>query len=538
MIEIDRRALIRLGVWGLSALTLPGGPAAAQALLGLTGFTHGVASGEPAADSILLWTRYKPPSGGTARVAVELSRTADFAKIAGGAVMTTGAWRDHTVKLTVDGLDPATRYYYRFIAPDGAISPIGRTKTLPVGRVSRFNIAVFSCSNVGFGEFNAYGQAAARDLDLWLHQGDYIYEANRGGYDDKGEFAARILPLSELYTLADYRLRYAVYRSDPQLQALHAAAPMIPIPDDHETANDSWEGGADQHSPDEGDWTNRKLAGMQVWREWLPVGEEPWKAYPIGDLATYYRTDTRTVGRSRQNDYRVIERGDVPRALKDFRDGPWQDPAGTMMGTEQESWLYHGFARDKATWQLLGVGTNIGYNSTVPEAANWLAPDATESNRNYTKQGLAAAAAGLPYNLDNWGGYPANKRRLLGAAQRSEANFIALTGDSHNAWAFDLKNDGRAAGVEFGATSVTCPGMERAFKGTDPLLVARTIVERNPNELRWMDSSNRGYMYLTLTPALATNEYVFVDTILRVSSASKSTHRVSVRPGRNVMDTA
>lgn len=536
MIHIDRRSLIQIGVWGLSALTLPGGPAAAQAILGLTGFTHGVASGEPAADSMLLWTRYKPPSGGTARVSVELSRTADFTKIAGGAVMVTGPWRDHTVKLTVDGLEPATRYFYRFIAPDGSISPMGRTKTLPVGKVSRFNIAVFSCSNVGFGEFNAYGQAAARELDLWMHQGDYIYEANRGGYDDKGEFAARILPIDELHTLADYRLRYAVYRSDPQLQALHAAAPMIPISDDHESANDSWEGGADQHSPDEGDWTNRKIAAMQVWREWLPVGEEPWKAYEIGSLATYYRTDTRTIARTKQWDYRIIERGDIARALKDFRDGPWQDPAATMMGTEQESWLYHALARDKSTWQLLGVGTNIGYNSTVPEAINWLAPDASEGNKSYVKQGLAAAEVGLPYNLDNWGGYPAAKRRLLSAAQRTGSNLIALTGDSHNAWAFDLKNDGRAAGVEFGSTSVTCPGMERSLKGTDPMLIARTVVERNPNELRWMDSSNRGYMYLTLTPAVATNEFVFVDTILKVSSAAKYTHRVSVRAGRNVMD--
>ncbi len=127
----------------------------------------------------------------------------------------------------------------------------------------------------------------------------------------------------------------------------------------------------------------------------------------------------------------------------------------------------------------------------------------------------------MPYNLDNWGGYPAAKRRLLGAAQRTGSNLIALTGDSHNAWAFDLKNDGRAAGVEFGWTSVTCPGMERSLKGIDPALVARTIVARNPDELRWVDASNRGYMYLTLTPGVATNEFVFVDTIRQVSSASQ-----------------
>jgi alkaline phosphatase D len=538
VIQIDRRALIQVGLWGIGALTLPGGAATAQAILGWTGFTHGIASGEPAPDSMLLWTRYKPPSGGPARVSVELSRTADFAKIAGGAVMTTGPWRDHTVKLTVDGLEPATRYYYRFVAPDGSLSPIGRTKTLPLGKVGRFSAAVFSCANVGWGEFNAYGHAAARDLDLWLHQGDYIYEPQRGGYDDHAAFAERILPINELVTLADYRLRYAVYRSDPQLQTLHAAAPMIPMADDHETANDSWEGGAAAHHPDEGDWVNRKLAAMQVWREWLPVGEAPWAIYPIGDLASYYRTDTRTSARSKQWDYREIERGDVQRALREFRDVVWQDPAATMMGTEQESWLYHALARDKATWQLIGVGTNIGYNSTPVDALNWLSPDATESNKSYFKQGIAAGEAGMPYNLDNWGGYPAAKRRLLAAAQRGNANLIALTGDSHNAWAFDLKNDGRAAGVEFGGTSVTCPGMERSFKGTDPAVIARTIVGRNPEELRWMDPANRGYMYLTLTPGLATNEFVFMDTVQRVSPAVRYSHRVSVRPGRNEMEPA
>jgi alkaline phosphatase D len=540
VIQIDRRALIQTGMFGLGGLILPGGRLAAQALLGLTGFTHDVASGEPAQDSVLLWTRYKPQSGGPARVSAEISLTPDFAKPVGGAVMTTGPWRDHTVKLTVDGLNPGTRYFFRFIAPDGSISPIGRTKTLPAGKVAQFRIATFSCSNLGYGEMNAYGHAAARDdVDAVLHLGDYFYEYGRGGYDIGPEFSARIFPADEIVNLADYRLRYAAYRSDPQLQALHRMHPWIPSTDDHEVANDDWEGGAQNHQPDEGDYSNRRNAAVQAWREWLPVGELPWKTYAIGDLATYYRTNTRELARSRQDDYRDIIHGDNPqKSLIAYRDGSWRDPARTMFGTEQESWLGHAFKRDTATWQLLGVGTNMGYNAPSDDLLALLPADASDRAKSYIKQGIQAGKAGMPYNLDNWGGYPAAKARLLGAAQAADSNLCVLTGDSHNAWAFDLKNDGRAAGVEFGGTSVTSPGMEQNFKGIDPAIVQRTLLADSREELRWCDTSNRGYMHTTVTPNAVTNEYVFMDTVKRVSLETKPSHRVSVRRGRNVLETA
>ncbi|CAM3212534.1 Alkaline phosphatase D [Sphingomonas antarctica] len=539
MIQIDRRAMIQTGMFGLGSLMLPGGRLAAQALLGLTGFTHDVASGEPAQDSVLLWTRFKPQTGGPARVAAEISLTTDFARPVGGAAMTTGPWRDHTVKLTIDGLQPGTRYFYRFIAPDGAISPIGRTKTLPAGKVGAFRLATFSCSNIGYGELNAYGHAAARDdVDAVLHLGDYFYEYGRGGYDLGPEFSARIFPAGELLNLVDYRLRYAAYRTDPQLLALHRAHPWLASTDDHEVSNDSWEGGAQNHQPDEGDFTMRKLAAIQAWHEWLPVGEAPWKTYQIGDLATYYRTNTREIARSRQDDYKDIERGnDIPKALAEFRDGPWRDAARTMFGTEQESWLSHAFKRDTATWQLLGVGTNVGYNAPTDALMALMPVDASERGRSYIREGIAAGKAGLPYNLDNWGGYPAAKARLLGAAQAADSNLCVLTGDSHNAWAFDLKNDGRAAGVEFGGTSVTSSGMEQSFKGVDPATVQRTILAGSTAELRWCDTSNRGYMHTTVTAEAVTNEYVFMDTVKRVSLDTKPSHRVGVRRGRNVLDT-
>lgn len=538
--RINRRALITTAGYGIGGLMLPGGQLVAQTLLGLTGFTHSVASGEPAPDSMLFWTRYVPAAGGAAKVRVEVSDSRDFAKIVGGGQMITGPWRDHTVKITVDGLEPGRFYWYRFIGPDGAISPIGRTKTLPVGKVGKFNIAIFSCSNLGFGEFNAYGHAAARDdIDMTLHLGDYIYEYGRGGYDGGAKFSAKLFPAGEIYSLADYRLRYASYRADPQLQALHANFPMIPNTDDHEGANDSWEGGAQNHTPDEGDWSVRRNAAMQVWREWLPVGEQPWKTYEIGDLATYFRTDTRMVARSKPAWAGDLMRAPDPaKALAEFRDGAWRDPSSTMFGTEQESWLFHQFARSRATWSILGVGTNMGYNYTPEESLNWFGPDVPDYRKNFMRQGIAAAKAGLPYNFDNWGGYPVARSRVFAAAQKSDLNLVVVSGDSHNGWAFDLPEDGRPAGVEFGGHSVSSPGIESATVGTDPARIAKDILARNKQELRWVDTSNRGYMHLALTPKAATNEWVFMDTVKDLSLKTKTGHRMQVRPGRKMLEQA
>ncbi|MEY3985576.1 MAG: hypothetical protein RLZ59_1021 [Pseudomonadota bacterium] len=539
-LKIDRRALIATAGFGISGLVLPGGALVAQTLLGLTGFTHNVASGEPGSNSVLLWTRYVSKTGGQSKVRVEVSDTPNFAKIVTGGEMITGPWRDHTVKITVDGLQPGRFYWFRFIAPDGTKSPTGRTKTLPVGKTAQFNIAIFSCSNLGFGEFNAYGHAAARnDIDLVLHMGDYIYEYGRGGYDNGTQFSEKLFPAGECLTLADYRLRYASYRTDPQLQALHANFPWIPSTDDHESANDSWEGGAQNHTADEGDWSARRNAASQVWREWLPVGDLPWKRYDFGDLGSYFRTDTRVVGRTKPYWAGDLMRApDSAKAFADFRDGAWRDPASTMFGTEQESWLFQNFARSKGTWTVLGSGTNMGYNYTPEEAMNWFGPNTPDFRKNYSRQGIAAAKAGLPYNFDNWGGYPVARSRVFAHAQKNDLNLVVVSGDSHNGWAFDLPEDGRPAGVEFGGHSVSSPGIESATAGTDPNRIARDILARNTQELRWVDTSNRGYMHLSLTPKAATNNWVFMDTVRTLSLKTKPGHSLRVRPGRKVLEHA
>lgn len=541
-IEIDRRSLIRAGAYGLGALSLPGGAAAIAQAMAARGFTHDVASGEPRADSVLLWTRYVPASGDSAHVHAEISETENFARPVSGGTVITGAFRDWTARVTVDGLKPGRTYFYRFVA-NGETSPVGRTRTLPVGHVGQWRMAIFSCANLPYGWFNAYAHAAARDdLDMWLHLGDYFYEYKIGTYPSLAESVpARILePTNELIHLADYRLRYACYRADPDLQALHRRLPMLAQVDDHETANDSWEGGAENHQPDEGDYQARKAAAMQAWHEWMPVSDQPWATYDFGDLATFFRTETRLIARTKQPDLApFFKEADPIAALKAFRDGAWQDPAATMMGTGQENWLAHVFRASVASgrrWQLAGIGTVMGNLKAPAEAGSWLAPDAPDYIRKFVSAGVAAGKVGLPLNYDSWGGYPAARARFLRAAEAAAANLLVVTGDSHNAWAFELSENGRVAGIEFGGHSVSSPGYESAV-AVSPDTVARALVAANP-ELKWCEIRHRGYMALTLTPEAATNEWLFLDTVRDRSTRLAGVNRIRVTAGRRRLEPA
>jgi alkaline phosphatase D len=535
---ISRRSLLATGTLGLGAFALPGF-AGAQTPLDARGFTHSVASGEPGQDSMLLWTRYVPATGDSARLTVEVSETPDFARIVAGGAEITGGWRDWTAKITVTGLAPGKRYHFRFVAADGTRSPVGTTKTLPAEGVSRFRAAIFSCSNMGYGWFNAYAHAAARDdIDLAVHLGDYFYEYAPDHYPPASvAVPGRVpQPLGETIHLADYRLRYASYRADPDLQALHAKVPWVVQWDDHESANDSWEGGAENHDPaTEGDWNARRAAAVQAYREWMPVSEEPWKAYDIGKLATLWRTETRLFARSRQNELSdMLKSADPARALTAFRDGAWQDPAVTMMGTQQEAWLAADMmrsVRQGQRWQVVGFGTIMGKLGTPP-GAEALLGGANPRTRAYVQAGIAATRAGLPNNLDSWGGYPAARKRFLQSAQKADAELVVICGDSHNAWAFDLAQDG-AAGVEFAGHAVSSPGYESALSA-DPKLVARMMVEGNP-ELKWCDTSRRGYMAMTITPDRVSNDWLFVDTVRQRTPAASVGHTAQVMRGRRRM---
>ncbi|MEL6486308.1 MAG: alkaline phosphatase D family protein, partial [Pseudomonadota bacterium] len=353
--------LTRRGLFGLAGASaaLAAVPGSAQGFG--RGFTHSVASGEPQANSVLLWTRFV----GDAETKLEwqVSQSEDFARpVSEGSVMASPG-RDWCAKAIANGLTPDRWYFYRFIAPDGTMSPVGRTRTLPQGSTQKFRMAVFSCSNYGFGWFNAYAHAAkANDCDLALHLGDYIYEYGEGSYPTKDKInpGRDLEPDNEIITLADYRLRYATYRADPDLQRIHQLLPMIMVWDDHESANNSWTDGAENHqSETEGDWATRKAIAKRVYREWMPISDEPYASYDVGDLATLFRIDTRLEGREEQFSLQKLFEGksspeDMMASLTAFRDGDYADPNRQLLGAAQEQWLSAGLAASRArgaTWQ-------------------------------------------------------------------------------------------------------------------------------------------------------------------------------------------
>ena len=539
--SLNRRRFAQLGALGLGALSAP----LAARLGAERGFTHGVASGEPRQRSVLLWTRYAAGASDTT-LAVEMSDRADFSNRRTVGEAAALADRDSIAKITVDGLEPGRWYFYRFVAPDGTLSLTGRTRTLPEGATARFALGVFSCSNMPFGYFNAYAHAAERrDLDLVVHTGDYLYEYPRGSYPSPEQaLAARIVdPAGETIALTDYRLRYASYRRDPDLQRLHQNFPMIAMWDDHEFTNDAFETGAQNHQPEtEGDWNARKIAAERAYREWMPVrdlapGATRWTDYQIGDLATLFVTESRITARDEPVALAaaLAGGGDRAAALRAFRDDVWMDPAREKLGAAQQAWLATAMARSVGAgtrWQVWSQQTIIGELRLPQAAASWVSADTDPRARAVVEVGTQAAKLGLPLNYDAWDGYPMARRRALTGALEADANLIVLTGDSHNAWSFNLGVDNMPAGVEFAGQSVTSPGFEAYTAGVDPAAVAAALRADNP-ALGYTDTSQRGYMRVELTPDAATSNWEFLDTIRARSTAMRGRETRRVAHGSN-----
>lgn len=526
---VTRRNLFQLAG---SSLALAATPLAAQTA---RGFTHGVASGEPGANSVLLWTRYSAPQATDLQWELATDLTFDTVVASGTAIADPAS--DWCVKATARMLEAGRWYYFRFIASGGQMSDIGRTHTLPDGQTARWRMAVFSCSNLGFGWFNAYAHAAQEDaFDCVVHTGDYLYEYERGTYPDAAQIVGgrEIDPLGETIALTDYRLRHATYRDDMDLRRLHQLFPMIATWDDHESANDSWVGGAQNHSPEtEGSWDVRKRAAKQAYREWMPVSDTPWAQYQIGDLATLFRLDTRLEGRTEPLSIASALQGrsqpaEVEAALIDFRTGAYADPSRSLLGAPQQAWLADALSRSKSggtRWQVLAQQVIMGSLSSPPDLLEAYAANLPEAYRARIAAGATASRAGLPFNMDAWDGYPAARARLLSAALEAEAELIVLTGDSHNAWAFDLDLDGERAGVELAGHSVTSPGAESYLAGLPPTDFARAAVATNP-QLKWTDTSQRGYMAVELTQAQAVCEWRFMETVKTRTTRLASTHRM------------
>ncbi|WP_374763190.1 alkaline phosphatase D family protein [Yunchengibacter salinarum] len=309
--SINRRAFMGAVGFGTLALSSPGA-LADRAGRDRPGFSHGVASGDPLQDRVILWTRFVPKKGDNAEVLWEVALDNQFQDLVAEGAETASDRSDFIVKPDVVGLSPGQTYYYRFRA-GGVTSPVGRTRTLPDGDVDAIRFGVVSCSNYPQGYFHAYRALAERDIAFVAHLGDYIYEYEAGRYVNPDMVAEGrgVEPKTELFVLDDYRTRYALYRSDTDLQAVHAAHPFICVWDDHEIANDTWTDGAENHQEDEGAFARRRRAAVQAYREWLPIRDpEPgapflqiYRSFDLGNLARLIMLDTRLIGRDEQISY-------------------------------------------------------------------------------------------------------------------------------------------------------------------------------------------------------------------------------------------
>ncbi|MFY8207879.1 MAG: alkaline phosphatase D family protein [Caulobacter sp.] len=550
--KIDRRRLLGLlGVSGAAA-----GEAAAKPVVaykGAVAFEHGVASGDPGPSAVVFWTRVTPkqPTTGDIDVDLEIAVDPDFkALITISRGLRARASRDWTVKHDLDGqgLKPATEYWYRFKA-NGVTSPVGRTRTLPVGATKDVVLAVASCSLHPNGYFNAYDAIAKLPrVDAVLHLGDYIYEYG-GSPKDYGMnspvAAARAPdPPHEIVTLEEYRRRHAQYKTDPGLQAAHARAPWIVVWDDHETANDSWVGGAENHQPKtEGDWTARKAAALKAYYEWMPIREATlpeaaWRSFQFGDVASLMMVETRLTARTPELDYDV----DLPVAegkpdIAAFA-AKWKDPSRRMMGEGQERWLagqVDASVKAGTAWQVLGnqvVMARVAapdLKATMGEAAfAGLLAKLPDYARSRVAQSVAMAAYDIPSNLDAWDGYPADRQRVYDIFSAAKARPIVLAGDSHMFWANELWNDAgqKRVAVEFGTTSVTSPGYGDILPGV-PL--GEAFVQRN-KEVKYAHPSAKGFVVLTLAHGKATSDLMAVSTILEPTYTVSALKRFVVTP--------
>lgn len=494
-------------------------------------FRHGIASGDPDATSVVLWTRVTVAA--PTEVEWELAVDAGFARVMRNGRFVTGPERDYTVKVVAEGLEPGGRYYYRFRAA-GASSPVGRTRTLPVGRLDRLGIALASCSNYALGFFNAY-DAIARDpaVDFVLHTGDYIYEHGADGWhgDEARKMGRTHQPLHEIVSLGDYRTRHAQYKTDPSSQAMLAAKPLLACWDDHESANNPWMGGAQAHQPEtEGRWEDRRAASIQAYFEWMPVREpgpgrtrmQFWRTYVFGDLATLSTIETRHTARALQVDYepwkKVIASHADARRLESEQIGA---EGRRMLSPECEADLTTAWTRSKQLgqpWRLIGNPMPIARTRVPDVVALGIIPDpATQEKPLPAAVNLAWKGKwNMPFYPDTWDGYEWARERLYAQARAAGADdLVFLTGDSHDFWANRLADaEGRPAGIELGTSGITSPGdfIDSGFDRVTSARLDTALAEHNP-EVLWTDNLYCGYVRLELGRERGEATFVAMSTV-------------------------
>jgi alkaline phosphatase D len=505
----------------------------------MAAFNYGVASGDPLADRVILWTHAKISTDASVDLTWQMAADASFASVLFSGRVTASSATGFTAKVDASGLAANTEYYYRFVAPNNSISPVGRTRTLPVGNVDQVKLAVFSCSDYPAGYFNAYDSAVSSGAQFALHLGDYIYEYKDGVFPPAAaQVAGRIsAPASEIVTVADYRARHALHKADPYLKALHARMPMITIWDDHEFANNAWMDSAENHNPaTQGTWAARKAAASQVYHEWMPIRSPDtsnllkiYRSFDFGNLLSLHMLDTRMIGREQAPDRMLDAQG---RDVEDPKFLPYAfNKNKQLLGATQEAWLDTQMTSSKATWQVLGNQTVMGRvqlpasvlmtNLSADSVTAYLTAKATPvAAQTQAQKDLLDPLKNpkISYNFDNWEGYPNARDRVFSMAAKQKTagkKFLVLSGDSHNAWFNKLTlTDGTLVGAEFAGMSVTSGGFESVFPPAvvPPATLAGTI-KALVDDITYIDTYRRGYMLITVTPAQAKGEYVYVSTV-------------------------
>ena len=553
--SISRRELIQKSLASFGALSLPVSLTACGSDDDSTSetkveFLHGVASGDPLKDRVILWTRITPQDTSLRlEVVWEIATDDKFNQIINTGKVQTAKAQDFTVKVDADKLKSGQAYYYRFKF-GSVISTVGRTKTLPE-TTNSVQFAVCSCSNYPAGYFYVYREMAKQEVDAIIHLGDYIYEYGKDGYatEDAAKLGRTLAADNdkEIIKLDDYRKRYALYHTDLDLQAAHARHPFIVIWDDHELANDAWKEGAENHQPaTEGSFLDRKLAALQAYFEWMPIRPVSatdhlniYRQFDYGTLVQLTMLDTRILARDQQLEYAnyMTATGlDIAKFQADLT-----STTRTLMGYTQREWLQKKLAQSTATWNVLGqqvlmskmlIPAELLMSLAAITSGNVTTETLTKMNQQTTElvtlkvrmqkgdptltaTEKARITTVAPYNLDAWDGYYAEREILYGTLKTLNKKVVVLAGDTHNAWASNLHTQtGDFVGVELATSSVSSPGMEKYLN--IPLAQLQqfefaftTLID----ELNYTNLNQRGYLKVGFTAQQVQADWIFVDSI-------------------------
>ncbi|KAK5446604.1 hypothetical protein LTS15_009536 [Exophiala xenobiotica] len=532
---------------------------------GSLNFTHGVASGDPYPNSVILWTRCSPTfddvnnnsttSGfvplynpvpiyndtdeakpvSTSPVCLNWKIASDnkLSSVVDSGTVYTSSDVDYTVKVEATKLSPFTQYWYQFtVCNSNQTSMVGRTKTTPApnDNVSGINLAIYSCSNFPFGFFNAYGNPVRKDsVDYVIHLGDYIYEYKNGDYG-WGQSIGRVpLPDREIYTLYDYRKRYATYRTDLDLLASHQNFPWIPVWDDHEVADNTYRDGSSELNNTEASFVEdggvsvdqRKMNAVRAYFEWIPIRQVEmgddlriWRNFQIGNLVDLIMLDTRQYDRSITDLYWNTH----------YVHQISNDAGRSMMGSRQENWFYSSLIDSKnrgAKWRVIGSQTVF---SRINESLAYGNVD--------------------PLDYDAWDGYQANRNRTYQTLYNNNiTNNIMISGDSHANWVSDLvwldhspydpSTGAGSIGVEFAGTAVSSPSPAgQNISLTASVQDSQWLVGAN-RELQWSELYYRGYYELHITQQQVQARYFGMPTIVNRNPGEISLANFTVLSGEN-----